>query len=143
MQLALAEARAAAEHNDVPIGAVLVDREGTVVARGHNRREIDRDPSAHAEIVALRAAGQLRGQWRLPDLTMVVTLEPCPMCAGALLAARIERLVYACLDPKAGAIDSLFVMGRDPRLSHRFDVKRGVLAEPCADLLRGFFNQRR
>lgn len=143
MALALEEARAAVHHGDVPIGAVLVDRAGTVVGRGRNRREVDNDPSAHAEIVALREAGQLRGQWRLSDLTMVVTLEPCPMCAGALLAARVERVIYACTDPKAGAIDSLFVMGRDPRLNHRFEVVRGVLAEPCAELLRGFFSERR
>ena len=143
MALALEEARAAVHHGDVPIGAVLVDRAGTVVGRGRNRREVDNDPTAHAEIVALREAGQLRGQWRLSDLTMVVTLEPCPMCAGALLAARVERVIYACTDPKAGAIDSLFVMGRDPRLNHRFEVVRGVLAEPCAELLRGFFSERR
>lgn len=143
MRAALAEADAAAAEGDVPVGAVLVDTEGTVVARGRNRREVDHDPTAHAEVEALRAAGRARGRWRLDDLTMVVTLEPCIMCAGALVHARVRGLVYGCRDPKAGAIDSLFVIGRDPRLNHRFGVQGGVLAERCAGRLQRFFRERR
>jgi tRNA(adenine34) deaminase len=139
MQVALAEADAAAEHGDVPIGAVLIDAAGAVVARGHNRREELCDPTAHAEIEALRSAARSLGRWRLHDLTMVVTLEPCPMCAGALVNARIARLVYGCSDPKAGATGSLFVIGMDPRLNHRFPVTGGVLADRCAERLRRFF----
>lgn len=143
MRAALAEADAAAAEGDVPVGAVLVDTEGMVVARGRNRREVDHDPTAHAEVEALRAAGRARGRWRLDDLTMVVTLEPCIMCAGALVHARLRGLVYGCRDPKAGAIDSLFVIGRDPRLNHRFGVQGGVLAELCAGRLQRFFRERR
>jgi len=143
MRSALAEADAAAAEGDVPVGAVLVDPDGTVVARGRNRREVDHDPTAHAEVEALRSAGRARGRWRLDDLTMVVTLEPCVMCAGALVHARLRGLVYGCRDPKAGAIDSLFVIGRDPRLNHRFAVQGGVLAAPCAERLRRFFRERR
>jgi tRNA(adenine34) deaminase len=143
MRLALAEARAAEAHGDVPIGAILLDEAGVVVARGHNRREERQDPTAHAELEALREAASLRGSWRLDDLTMVVTMEPCPMCAGALVNARIGRLVYGCHDEKAGAISSLFVLGRDPRLNHRFPVVAGVLGDECAALLRSFFVARR
>jgi len=143
MREALAEADAAASEGDVPVGAVLVDPNGNVVARGRNRREVEHDPTAHAEVEALRTAGRDRKQWRLDDLTMVVTLEPCVMCAGALVHARLRGLVYGCRDPKAGAIDSLFVIGRDPRLNHRFDVEGGVLAEGCAERLHRFFRMRR
>lgn len=143
MRAALTEADAAAADGDVPVGAVLVDADGEVVARGRNRREVDHDPTAHAEVEALRAAGRARGRWRLDDLTMVVTLEPCIMCAGALVHARLRGLVYGCRDPKAGAIDSLFVIGRDPRLNHRFTVEGGVLADPCAERLLRFFRKRR
>jgi len=143
MRLALAEARAAEAHGDVPIGAILLDEAGVVVARGHNRREERQDPTAHAELEALREAASLRGSWRLDDLTMVVTMEPCPMCAGALVNARIGRLVYGCHDEKAGAISSLFVLGRDPRLNHRFPVVANVLGDECAALLRSFFVARR
>ncbi|MBW2456407.1 MAG: nucleoside deaminase [Deltaproteobacteria bacterium] len=143
MGLALAEADAATAHGDVPVGAVLVDRAGVVVASGHNRREELSDPTAHAEIEALRAAAKKLGRWRLDDLTLYVTLEPCPMCAGALLNARIERVVYGCRDDKAGAVHSLFVIGLDPRLNHRFAVTGGVRAEECAERLQRFFASRR
>lgn len=143
MGLALAEADAAEVHHDVPVGAVVADRDGVVIATGRNRREQQADPTAHAEIEALRAAAQKLGRWRLDDMTLYVTLEPCAMCAGALLNARIERVVYGCRDAKAGALDSLFVVGRDPRLNHRFAVTGGVLAEPCAERLRRFFAKRR
>jgi tRNA(adenine34) deaminase len=143
MEAALVEAHAAAAHGDVPIGAVLIDAAGAIVARGHNQREGRGDPTAHAEIEALRAAAALRGRWRLDDLTMVVTLEPCAMCAGALVNARVARLVYGCADEKAGAVASLFVIGSDPRLNHRFAVAGGVLGERCAALLREFFAARR
>ncbi len=143
MGLALAEADAAVVHLDVPVGAVVADRDGVVIAKGHNRREQRADPTAHAEIEALRAAAQTLGRWRLDDLTLYVTLEPCAMCAGALLNARIERVVYGCRDAKAGALDSLFVVGRDPRLNHRFAVTGGVLAEACAERLQRFFAERR
>jgi len=143
MGLALAEADAAAAHGDVPVGAVLVDRDGTVVAQGHNRREELGDPTAHAEIEALRAAATKLGRWRLDDLTLYVTLEPCPMCAGALVNARIARVVYGCRDAKAGAVHSLFVIGQDPRLNHRFDATGGVRAEECAARLQAFFAARR
>ncbi len=140
---ALAEADLAAAGGDVPVGAVLADDRGTIVARGHNRREQSTDPSGHAEIEALRAAAKAIGQWRMDALTMVVTLEPCVMCAGALVNARIGRLVYGCRDEKAGAVDSLFVLGRDPRLNHRFPIRGGVLEQACADKLRSFFAARR
>ena len=143
MRLALAEAGAAAAHGDVPIGAIILDADGAFVASGHNRREVDRDPTAHAEVEARRSASRLRGQWRLDDATMVVTMEPCPMCAGALVNARIARLVYGCHDEKAGAVASLFVIGRDPRLNHRFPITAGVLAAECASLLKQFFLARR
>jgi tRNA(adenine34) deaminase len=143
MRLALLEADLAAAEGDVPIGAVLLDREGRLVARGRNRREARGDATAHAEIEALREASMALGRWRLDALTMVVTMEPCPMCAGALVNSRIGRLVYGCHDEKAGAVASLFVIGRDPRLNHRFPVTAGVLAETCAERLRAFFRERR
>lgn len=140
---ALEEADRAAAAGDVPIGAVLIDRDGSVVARGRNRREARGDATAHAEIEALREASTRLGAWRLDALTMVVTMEPCPMCAGALINSRIGRLVYGCHDEKGGAVTSLFVMGRDPRLNHRFPVTYGVRAEECAERLRAFFRGRR
>jgi tRNA(adenine34) deaminase len=143
MRLALAEAVAAAEAGDVPVGAVVVGPDGTVLAQERNRRETGHDPTAHAEVLALRAAAQRLGHWRLLGATIYATLEPCPMCAGALVNARISRLVYGCPDPKAGAIDTLFTIGRDPRLNHRFDVTAGILETPCADLLKTFFAHRR
>ena len=143
MQLALAEADLAAAVGDVPVGAVLVDADGHLLAKGRNRREVDTDPTGHAEIAALRAAAEKLGHWRLTGTTLVVTLEPCVMCAGALVQARVQRVVYGCEDDKAGAVSSLFVIGRDPRLNHRFAVTRGVLADECADRLREFFARRR
>jgi tRNA(adenine34) deaminase len=143
MRLALAEADAAAADGDVPVGAVLVDAAGAVLAKGRNRCEVRSDPTAHAEIEALRAAAASLGGWRLADTTLVVTLEPCVMCAGALLHARVGHVVYGCTDDKAGALDSLFVLGRDPRLNHRFTVRRGVLGQLCSAQLRRFFAERR
>jgi tRNA(adenine34) deaminase len=138
MEAALTEARAAAAIGEVPIGAVVV-REGEVVGGGHNRRETDGDPLAHAEILAIRQAAGVVGGWRLSGCTLYVTLEPCAMCAGAIVAARIERLVYGPADPKAGFCGSLGNLVQDPRLNHRLDVTYGVLAEESAALLRGFF----
>ena len=128
---------------DVPVGAVILGPDGGTVARAHNQREEQRDSTAHAEIVALRAASAAVGRWRLDGHTLVVTLEPCTMCAGALVAARIARLVYGAADPKAGAAGSLWDVLRDRRLPHRTEVLGGVLADECGDLLRGFFAQRR
>jgi tRNA(adenine34) deaminase len=141
MELALDEARAAAAAGDVPVGAVIVvdDR---VVGHGRNRREIDGDPTAHAEIVALRQAARTLGQWRVEG-TMVVTQEPCPMCAGALVNARITRLVFGCTNPKAGAVMTLYQIVSDPRLNHRIDVIGGVLADACAAVLQEFFAELR
>jgi tRNA(adenine34) deaminase len=143
MRDALGQASAAVPGADVPVGAVVLGPDGAVLARAHNRREIDADPVAHAEIVALRAAAKTAGTWRLDGCTLVVTLEPCTMCAGALTAARIARLVYGATDPKAGAVGSLWDVLRDRRLSHRTEVIGGVLAEDCGALLREFFAQRR
>ncbi|MDC0742224.1 tRNA adenosine(34) deaminase TadA [Polyangium mundeleinium] len=143
MRAAIEEAVAAANSGDVPVGAVLVDAAGTIVGRGRNRRELLQDPTAHAEVEALRDAARQRGAWRLAGFTVYVTLEPCPMCAGALVNARVSRLVYGCTDPKAGAVDTLFTIGRDLRLNHRYEVQGGVLADECAGLLRAFFAPRR
>ncbi len=142
MDVALAEAALAPTHGDVPVGAVIV-RDGVELGRGRNRREVDGDPTAHAEVVAIRAAAAALGTWRLDDCTLVVTLEPCTMCAGALVQARVATLVYGADDPRAGAVVSLFDAVRDPRLLHRVEVVRGVHAERCADLLRDFFAERR
>jgi tRNA(adenine34) deaminase len=139
MREALAEAEAAAAAGDVPVGAIVVDAAGARVAAGRNRREVDQDPTAHAEIVAIRAASAALGHWRLEGATVYVTLEPCPMCAGALVNARVARVVYGCADPKAGAVDTLFPIGQDGRLNHRFAVERGVLGEACAAVLKRFF----
>ena len=143
MGLALDEARFAADHGDVPIGAVvLID--GVVVGRGHNRREERGDPTAHAEMLAIREAAATVGDgWRLEGATVVVTLEPCPMCAGAALAARVGRVVYGAADPKAGAAGSLWDVVRDRRLNHRPEVLGGVLADECSAVLRAFFEDRR
>jgi tRNA(adenine34) deaminase len=138
MTEALAEARRAAAIGEVPIGAVVV-REGEVLGRGYNRREIDGDPLAHAEILAIRQAAGAMGGWRLTGCTMYVTLEPCPMCAGALVASRIDRLVYGAADPKAGYCGSLGNIVQDPRLNHRLEMTAGVLESESAELLRGFF----
>lgn len=142
MRLAMLEAEAAGAAGDVPIGAVVV-RAGVVVGRGRNRREVDNDPTGHAEVVALREASAAAASWRLVGATVYATLEPCPMCAGALVNARVARVVYACTDPKAGAVDTLFTIGTDPRLNHRFEVRAGVLADECAGLLKRFFVARR
>lgn len=142
MQLAIEEARAALLHDDVPIGAVVV-HDGEVVGRGHNRREVDQDPTAHAEVLAVQAAAQQLGSWRLEGCTLAVTLEPCAMCAGALVLARVPTVVYGADDPKAGAGGSLMDILDDDRLNHRCDVVRGVRAEECGDLLRDFFRARR
>ena len=138
MRAALHEAASAAELGEVPIGAVVV-RDGRIVGRGANRREAWRDPTAHAEILVLREAARHLGGWRLLDCTMYVTLEPCPMCAGAMLQARLPRLVYGAADPKAGAAGSVVDLLRDARFSHVVDVRAGVCAEECGDLLRRFF----
>lgn len=138
MQEALAEARRAAEIGEVPIGAVIVHLD-EIIGRGHNRREIDRDPLAHAEILAIRQAAERIGGWRLSGSTIYVTLEPCAMCAGALVNSRIDRLVYGAADPKAGYCETLGNLVQDPRLNHRLDVTAGVLEAESAALLRGFF----
>jgi tRNA(adenine34) deaminase len=157
MRLALAEAARAAAAGDaagaggngglprseVPVGAVVLGPDGDVLARAHNQRESDADPTAHAEILAIRAAARAIGSWRLEGCTLVVTLEPCPMCAGAVVAARIGRVVYGAADPKAGAAGSLWDIPRDRRLNHRAEVVGGVLADESAALLRDFFARRR
>jgi tRNA(adenine34) deaminase len=139
MRLAVAEAEEAMKTGDVPVGAVVIDAAGAVIGTGRNRREVDCDPTGHAEIVALRAAAAHLGTWRLHGATLVVTLEPCVMCAGALVNSRIERVVYGCDDPKAGALRSLYLLGEDSRLNHRFAVTRGVLAAESALMLSTFF----
>jgi tRNA(adenine34) deaminase len=128
---------------DVPVGAVVLDEAGAELSRAANRREADQDPTAHAELLAIRAAARRRGVWRLTGCTLVVTLEPCPMCAGAVTQARLDRLVYGADDPKAGAVGSLWDVVRDRRLAHRPEVIRGVLAADCGALLRDFFAGRR
>jgi tRNA(adenine34) deaminase len=142
MQLALDQARLAAMHGDVPVGAVVIDQAGTVLASAGNEREIRHDPTAHAELLALREASRQLRSWRLTGLTLVVTLEPCTMCAGALVLARIARLVFGAFDPKAGAVSSLFDVVRDPRLNHRVDIRGGVLEAECGALLKDFFANR-
>ena len=142
MRQALAQARAAVEHGDVPIGAVVV-HEGRVAGRGRNERELLQDPTAHAEILALRQAAAALGSWRVLDSTLYVTLEPCAMCAGAIVLSRIPRVVYGTTDPKAGAAGSVLDVTGDPRLNHRPQVVGGVLADECGALLRAFFADRR
>ncbi len=142
MRRALEEAEAALDHGDVPVGAVAV-RDGTVIAAGHNERERLGDPTAHAELLALRGAAERLGRWRLTDVTLVSTLEPCPMCAGALVAARVGRLVFGAADPRAGACGSLYNLCSDPRLNHEVHVTAGVLEGAAARLLQEFFASRR
>jgi tRNA(adenine34) deaminase len=143
MRQALAEARDALATDDVPVGAVVVDAAGEVVGAGRNVREAAQDPTGHAEMVALRAAAERLGRWRLDGCTLVVTLEPCTMCAGAAVLARVDRIVYAAADPKAGAAGSVWDVVRDRRLNHRPEVLAGVLEEDSAALLREFFGVRR
>jgi len=144
MRQALAEAQKAAVMEEVPIGCIIVHLPtGQIVGRGYNRRQIDHDPTAHAEILALRQAGQTLGHWRLLDCALVVTLEPCPMCAGAIVNARIPALIYGCDDPKAGAVRTLYQIPQDPRLNHRVEITPGILAEDCAHLLQIFFQRQR
>jgi tRNA(adenine34) deaminase len=142
MRLALDEARAAAQHDDVPVGAVLLGPSGATVAAAGNERERAQDPTAHAELLALRRAAETLGSWRLTDHTLVVTLEPCTMCAGALVLARVSRLIFGAYDAKAGAVASLWDVVRDPRLNHRVEVRGGVLEAECGELLRDFFAAR-
>jgi|SRR5659263_31683 len=143
MARALTLARAAAADDDVPVGAVVVGPDGEVLGEGRNRREADGDPTAHAEVLALRAAARRRGTWRLDDCTLVVTLEPCTMCAGAIVLARLPRVVFGAWDPKAGAAGSIRDVLRDARLNHRVEVVGGVMEEECGAVLREFFEPRR
>ena len=143
MRLALGEGALALPTGDVPVGAIVVAADGTVIGRGHNAREADGDPTGHAEVRALRAAAETVGKWRLTGATLVVTLEPCTMCAGALVLARVDRLVYGAEDPKAGAVGSLWDVVRDRRLNHRPEVVGGVLADECSEVLRAFFRTHR
>jgi tRNA(adenine34) deaminase len=142
MELALAEARLAAQEGEVPVGAIALIG-GKVLAARHNERERSADPTAHAEILALRDAAASLGGWRLSELTLVVTLEPCPMCAGALVAARVSRIVFGASDPRAGACGTLYNLCADPRLNHELDVRGGVGATACGDLLSSFFAAKR
>lgn len=142
MRTALNEALAASEDGDVPVGAVVV-RDGRIIGRGRNQREKLNDPTAHAEMIALTAASTAVGRWRLEGCTLYVTLEPCTMCAGAIVLARIERLVFGALDPKAGACTSLFTIPTDERLNHRVEVTEGVLADACSAILQRFFGRQR
>ena len=143
MRLALDQARMASMHGDVPVGAVILDQAGSVLAAAGNEREIRHDPTAHAELLALREASRRLRSWRLTGLTLVVTLEPCTMCAGALVLARIARLVFGAFDDKAGAVSSLFDVVRDPRLNHRVEVRGGILEAECSALLKDFFASRK
>ena len=143
MQAALAEAALAPLHGDVPVGAVIVDASQNELARAHNRREVDADPTAHAELLALRAAAVRRGHWRLDDCTLYVTLEPCAMCAGCMVNARLARLVFGALDAKAGAIVSLYQLASDPRLNHRFEICSGAAEAESVALLQAFFRALR
>jgi tRNA(adenine34) deaminase len=142
MRLALREAARAPEHDDIPVGAVVV-REGEVIGLGHNEREVRADPTAHAEMMAVREAAQALGSWRVLDSVLYVTLEPCAMCAGAIVLARIPRVVFGTADPKAGAAGSVLDVLGEQRLNHRPQIQSGLLAEECADLLRAFFAERR
>jgi tRNA(adenine34) deaminase len=143
MRLALAEARRAGDAGDVPVGALVLDGSGQVIGTGHNERERTADPTGHAEVVALRQAAARLGAWRLAGCTLVVTLEPCTMCAGAAVLARVDRIVYGAVDPKAGAVGSLWDVVRDRRLNHRPEVIAEVLAPECGALLTEFFARRR
>ncbi|WP_447920037.1 tRNA adenosine(34) deaminase TadA [Achromobacter aegrifaciens] len=143
MELALAEAQAAYDIGEVPVGALVVSAQGDILGRGYNRTIIDHDPTAHAEIVALRSAARALENYRLPGITVYVTLEPCVMCIGAMLHARLARVVFGAYDPKTGACGSVLDIGSVPKLNHHTSVTGGVLAEPCGDLLRRFFRHRR
>jgi tRNA(adenine34) deaminase len=143
MREALDEARSASDKGDVPVGAVVLDPDGVVIGRGHNEREALGDPTAHAEVVALREAATVRGEWRLEGCTLVVTLEPCTMCAGAAVLSRVARVVFGAYDDKAGAVGSLWDVVRDRRLNHRPEVISGVLAEECTLMLRDYFASHR
>lgn len=142
MREALAEARIAEAKGEVPVGAVVVV-DGAIIARGHNLRQTTQDPTAHAELVAVREAAAALGSWRLVGATVYVTLEPCPMCAGMLVNSRVHRCVWGCDDPKAGATKTLYTIGDDPRLNHRFESTPGILGEECAEVLREFFGRIR
>ena len=142
MEEALAEARQALSEGEVPVGAVIV-KDGCVVGRGHNRRESEGDPTAHAEMMAIREAARVLGGWRLTGCTLYVTMEPCPMCAGAMVQARLDRLVYGAVDPKAGAVDSIVDIVREPGFNHQLQVKAGVGAEASRELLQSFFRRLR
>ncbi len=143
MELALAEAQKARDVGEVPIGSVVVDASGEVIGRGFNRRETWQDPTAHAELLAMREAAQTVGSWRLPECTTYVTLEPCPMCAGTMVNARMGRVVYGARDPKAGAVRSLYALLEDPRLNHVVEVSEGCLADQCGKILSEFFRDIR
>jgi tRNA(adenine34) deaminase len=142
MRMALAEAQAAAAAGEVPVGAIIVCND-RVIAAAHNQRETLRDPTAHAEMIAITQAAESLGAWRLEGCTLYVTLEPCPMCAGAIVQSRVPRVVYGAIDPKAGAVESLYRLLADERLNHRPDVTGSVLAEPCGEILTSFFRSRR
>jgi tRNA(adenine34) deaminase len=142
MRLALREAARALEHDDIPVGAIVVS-DGVVIGAGHNERELRADPTAHAEMLALRAAARARGSWRVLDSVLYVTLEPCAMCAGAIVLARVPRVVFGTTDPKAGAAGSVLDILAEPRLNHRPQVQSGLLAQECGDMLRAFFASRR
>lgn len=144
MRHAIDQAQSALALDEVPIGCIIVhDPTARIIARAHNRRQIDYDPTAHAEIIAIRQAADALGDWRLTDCTLVVTLEPCPMCAGAIVNARIPRLIYGCADPKAGAVRTLYRLCEDDRLNHCVMVREGIMPEECAELLRDFFRGQR
>jgi tRNA(adenine34) deaminase len=142
MRMALAEAQAAAAAGEVPVGAIIVCND-RVIAAAHNQRETLRDPTAHAEMIAITQAAESLGAWRLEGCTLYVTLEPCPMCAGAIVQSRVPRVVYGAIDPKAGAVESLYTLLADERLNHRPNVTGSVLAEPCGEILTSFFRARR
>jgi tRNA(adenine34) deaminase len=143
MREALSLAATAAARDETPIGCVVLNAAGSIIGQGHNRRETDTDPTAHAEIIALRQAARAAGSWRLTDATVVVTLEPCPMCAGAIVNARVARLVFGAADPKAGAVRTLYQLCDDARLNHRVIVASGILAEECGRMLQDFFKAKR
>ena len=143
MEEALAEARRAAGMGEVPVGAVVVSAEGEILARGHNRRQIDSDPTGHAELLAIREAAARIGDWRLEGCTVYATLEPCPMCAGTMIMSRIARCVYGCTDPKGGFLGTLADISHVPGLNHHFEVVSGVMAEESSEMLRSFFRELR
>ncbi len=143
MSLALAEARVSFSEGEIPVGAVLVDGDGTILSKTHNRKEFSRDPTAHAEMLAIREGSTLRADWRLDDATLYVTKEPCVMCAGAIINSRIRRLVYGCDDMKGGAVESLYTLLNDERLNHQVEVVSGMLQEECGEILRKFFTKLR